>query len=157
MTTRRLLLVIPLAALFLAIVGPAVVDHALIVYAAPEMQSQFLRAYSPQQVFARFQDSSYSSTGSSGNSAGAGLGFATHSKSVDQELVMHYADRAALMTALDQDMASLLAATDAQILENSSNDRDGFRLRYVSEKVPAPSSSSRQKRLPMPSDFRAGP
>src|SRR5208282_5326012 len=49
-------------------------------------------------------------------------------------LVMHYADRAALMTALDQDMASLLTGSGAQVLENSGNDRDGFHFRYAAGK-----------------------
>jgi len=134
MTTRRLLLAIPLAALFLAIIGPAIVDHALLVYAVPEMQTQFLRAYNPEPVFARFRDSRYSSTVSGGNSAGAGRGFATHSKTVDQEFVMHDSDRAALMTVLHQGMASLLTGTGAQILENSGNDHDGFHVRYMAGK-----------------------
>jgi hypothetical protein len=134
MTTRRLLFTIPLAALFLALTASAILDRALVVYAAPEMQSQFLQAYNPEQVFDRFKDSRYSGSGASGGGAGAGLGVATHSKSVDQELVVHYAACAALMTALDQDMASLLTGTGVQILEKSSKDRNGFQLRYVAGK-----------------------
>jgi hypothetical protein len=134
MTTRRLLFTIPLAALFLALTASAILDHSLVVYATPEMQSQFLQAYNPEQVFDRFKDSRYSGSRASGGGAGAGLGVATHSKSVDQELVVHYADCAALMTALDQDVASLLTGTGAQILENSGNDRNGFHLRYVAGK-----------------------
>jgi hypothetical protein len=47
---------------------------------------------------------------------------------------MHYADSAALTTALDQNMASALTGAGAQILESSGNARDGFHLRYVAGK-----------------------
>jgi len=135
MTTRRLLLGISLAALFLALTGLAVVDRVLTVYATPEMQTQFLRAYNPEQVFSRFRDSNYSGSRASGAAAGAGLGFATHARSIDQELVMHYGDCAALTTALDKDMSSLLTGSGAQILENTGNEAEGFHLRYVAGKT----------------------
>lgn len=136
MTARRLISTIPLAALFLALAaGSAILNDALTVYATPEMQSQFLRDYNPEQVFGHFRASSFPGSRATGGDAGAGFGFATHSKHVDQELIIRYADRGALMKTLDRDMASLLTGTGAQILENSGNDRDGFHLRYTSGKI----------------------
>jgi hypothetical protein len=135
MTARRLLFAILLAALLLAPTALFVVDRALTVYASPEMQTLFLQTYNPDRVFDEFRIAGYSGSRGSGGGAGAGIGFATHTKGLEQELVMQYADRAALTAALDQDMASLLIATGAQILERSGNDADGFHLRYVAGKT----------------------
>jgi len=134
MTTRRLLFAIPLVALLLTPVVLFLVERSLTVYPTPETQTQFLRAYAPNHVFDRFRDSKYSGSMGSGGGHRAGLGFATHTQGVDQELVMRSSDRKALMAALDEDVKSLLAATDAKVISETSNDTDGIRVRYLSGK-----------------------
>jgi hypothetical protein len=131
MTTRRLLLVIPLAALLLAPGVLFLVDRALTVYPTPETQTQFLRSYTPHRVFDQFRDSKYSSSTASGGGHSAGLGFATHTHGVDQELVMRSSDRPALMAALDEDVTSFLTATGAKVTSKTSNETDGIRVHYV--------------------------
>jgi hypothetical protein len=134
MTTRRLLLAIPLAAVLLAPGVLFLVDHALTVYPTPETQTQFLRAYTPNRVFDQFRDSKYSSSTASGGGHSAGLGFATHTQGIEQELVMRSSDRTALMEALDEDVTSVLTATGAKVISKTSNDPDGIRVRYVAGK-----------------------
>jgi hypothetical protein len=128
-------LAIALLAAFLVLAALAVVDHEMIVYATPDMQTLFLKTYDPDRVFAKFRNAGYPGSRGSGSGAGAGLGFANHERTLEQNLIMQSADRAALTAALDQDVVSLLNATGAQILENSGNDADGFHLRYMSGKT----------------------
>src|SRR5580692_4034679 len=104
-----------------------VVYNVRTVYATPEMQTQFLRSYSPDHVLDRFRNSTYSGGRGSGGGAGADLGFATHQKSIDQDILMNSVDRPALMAALDQDITALLTATGAHIVSDSSNDTVGVR------------------------------
>jgi hypothetical protein len=119
--------------------GSAIVSAMLVgviynvrtVYATPEMQTQFLRIYTPDRVLDRFRNSTYSGGRSSGGGAGADLGFATHQKSIDQDILMNSVDRPALMAALDQDMTALLTATGAHIVSDSSDDSVGIRLHYI--------------------------
>src|ERR1700690_2267381 len=92
---------IPLTILFLAPIVLFVVDRALTVYATPEMQTPFLRDYAPDGALDKFRISDYPGSTAGGTSAGAGLGFATHVKTLDQELLMRSSDRTALMAALD--------------------------------------------------------
>jgi hypothetical protein len=108
-----------------------VVDNVRTVYATPEMQTQFLRVYTPDRVLDRFRNASYSGGRGSGGGAGADLGFATHEKDVDQDILMNSADRPALMAALNLDLTALLTATGAKIVSDSSNDTVGIRLHYI--------------------------
>jgi len=115
--------------LFVVLVG--VVNDALTVYATPEMQTQFLRIYTPDRVLDRFRDSKYVGGRGSGGGAGADYGFATHQKGVDEDILMNSADRPALMAALDQDVTALLTATGGQIVSDASSESDGVRLHYI--------------------------
>jgi hypothetical protein len=134
MTIRRLLLAIPLAVLFLAPIVLFVVDRALTVYATPEMQTRFLRDYAPDGALDKFRISDYPGSTAGGIGAGAGLGFATHVKTLDQEFLMRSDDRTALMAALDRDVASRLDTTGAKVISETGNDTDGIRLSYVAGK-----------------------
>lgn len=134
MTTRRLLFAILVGSVLLVPAGLSLVDRALTVYPTPETQTQFLRAYTPSRVFDRFRDSQYPGSTAGGGGHGAGLGFATHTRGIDQELVMRSLDRTALMVALDEDVTSFLAASGAKVISKGGNDTDGIRIRYVAGK-----------------------
>ena len=159
MTLKRSIrtLSIALGAAFLfvcfVLVSWSVVENALTVYATPEMQSPFLQAYTANQVFDRFRDANFSGSQGSGAAAGAGRGFATHEKNIDQELIMQWTDGPALLSALDNDMTSLLAATGAQILSHTGNDIDGFHIRYVEGKSAGTVVIKPAERIPNPEQY----
>lgn len=134
MTTRRLFFAILLASVLLVPAGLFLVDRALTVYPTPETQTQFLRTYAPSRVFDRFRDSQYPGSTVSGGGHGAGLGFATHTQGLEQELVIRSSDSTALMAALDEDVTSFLTASGAKVISQTGNDADGIRVHYVAGK-----------------------
>lgn len=134
MTARRLLIAIPLVALLVAPVVLFLVDRANLVYPTPDTETEFLRAYTPNRVLDRFRSSKYSSWEASSGPDAAGLGFATHKRSFDQQLVMRTSQLAPLMAALSQDAISSLAATGAQVISQTGNDTGGVRLHYFAGK-----------------------
>jgi hypothetical protein len=152
-TTLSVALGVLLVFAFLVLVSWAVIDNALTVYATPEMQSPFLQAYNPNQAFDRFRDSTFSGSRGSAAGAGAGRGFATHEKSIDQELIMQWTDGPALLSALENDTTSLLAATGAQILSHTGNDIDGFHIRYVEGKSTGTVVIKPPERIPNPEQY----
>jgi hypothetical protein len=134
MTTRRLLWLIPVAAVLLAPIILFLISRALTVYPALATETQFLQAYTPNRVLERFRDSKYSSSTGSSAGDGAGLGFATHTRGFDQQFVMRLSDRTALISALDRDVTSFLTNTGAKVISETGNVTDGLCLRYVSGK-----------------------
>jgi hypothetical protein len=106
------------------------VQERRIVYPTAENKSSFLKSYTPNSVVEKFK---VDATGSEAWEAsdGAETGFATHMVSYEPTLAIESSDWTALMEALKDDIDSRLTAQSAQIVGESGNAADGFKINYV--------------------------
>lgn len=121
---------IALLCVFLVAIVSAAIDRARLVYATPETQSSFLRAYTPERAFDRFRSEKHSSHQQVGTNAGAGAGFATHEKQFEFAFIMQSRQRNALMASLVKDVSFYLKSAGAQIISGTGNDDNGLRFQY---------------------------
>ncbi len=112
-----------------------VVDDSLTVYATPEMQTAFLRAYNPDRVLDQFR--TFQNIFSQGTGTGfiAGRGFATCERSFDEQLIIQSARYPALIHALNEDLTSLVAATGTPMVSETIDDVNGTVLHYRAGKT----------------------
>jgi len=129
MTKLRALLIFLAAAVFGYFVWVGI-EQARLVRATPANESAFLKTYSPNPVVDRFKVAAISEE--SGSSEGSDIGFAIHQREFGPTVIIHSADWIALMQALRDDIASRLAAQQAEIVEESGSAADGFTIQYAS-------------------------
>ena len=132
MSLRRLKAAVPIA-LAVALLGALLVlaasvaiDRSLTLYPTPEMQTVFMRTYTPEQVLARFINSKYPYTQVDGSGSAAGRGFATHQRNFDYPLILTAPQGKALIGELQSDMTSTLCATGARIESEAFASGIGF-------------------------------
>lgn len=126
MTLPRVLLILLLFGCFTWFV----VDHHQLVSPSSDNESAFLKTYTPANVIDRFKAAPFSEQ-SVGSSSGAEREFATHEADFEPILVIKTGDWVALMQALRDDVTSRLAVLRCQIVEESGNPADGFKIRYA--------------------------
>lgn len=106
------------------------VGQARWVYPTAETQSFFLKTYAPNQVLARFVVARHMQLGS-GRGDGAGEGFVTHEADFEPTLLIRTGDWVALNQALRDDIVGRLTVHEGDIVHESGNAIDGFKIRYV--------------------------
>ncbi len=126
MTLPRVLLIV----LFVTCLIWFAVGHHQLVSPSPDNESSFLKTYTPAKVLDRFKAAPFSEQ-SVGSSSGAQREFATHQADFEPTLVIKTGDWAALMQALRDDVAARLTALKCQIVEESGNPADGFKIKYA--------------------------
>jgi len=126
MTLPRVLL----ALLFLTCLIWFAVNHHPLVSPSPDNESAFLKSYTPAKVIDQFKAVPFSEQ-SVGSSSGAEREFATHQADFEPTLVIKTGDWAALMQALRDDVRSRLTTLKCQIVEESGNPADGFKIKYA--------------------------
>jgi hypothetical protein len=112
----------------------AVIADSRTVYATPDRQSAFLREYTPENTIKGFAIPNWGVTGSSGNSAGAGVGEARFRKDFDSRFVIRPEDRHWLSMALTETIVAMIADTGAQLTEQTGNENNGFQFKYTEGK-----------------------
>ncbi|MGA9510558.1 MAG: hypothetical protein WBV55_18200 [Candidatus Sulfotelmatobacter sp.] len=122
---------ISLLCVFLVAIAAMVVDRARTTYPTPEMRSAFLQSYTLAPVLDRFTCTKHPYGGGDGFGSGAGYGFATHEREFHHFFVMKSSERAALMAALFESVASQLNSAGAQISAETGEAAAGFHFDYV--------------------------
>ena len=122
-------LAIALFALVCLVAAAGVFDHVLTYYPTPETESAFLKSYTPQPVIDQFREHKASSSGRQSD-GGAGHKFVTHHAGFEYRVVMRRENWVPLMAALQKDVLEQLAANDAEVVGQSGNWQDGFRIEY---------------------------
>jgi hypothetical protein len=107
-----------------------VLDQARLVSPTPENESVFLKTYTPNNVIDKFKAAAFTQV-STGTSAGANRGFASHEEDFEPTLVINSGDWVALLQALRDDITSSLTAEGGKILEASGNQVSGFQIKYA--------------------------
>jgi hypothetical protein len=123
-----------LSCLILAVFIASVIDHAGLVYAAPEMQTAFMRSYEPDRVLDQFRVSRYSFSEGTSQGSGAGRGFATFERVVSGPVIIRSAEYPAFAAALNRDLTSLLVATGTPFVTETTDDTRGIMLHYQAGK-----------------------
>lgn len=113
-----------------AVLVSVYVEQARWVYPTPETQSIFLKTYTPKQVLDRFAAVQTMQVASD-RGDGAQVGFVTHKENIEPTLSIRSGDWVALNQALRDDIAARLTAQGADILQESGNAPDGFKLQYA--------------------------
>lgn len=131
MTSKQKLIVLPVLALVgLAVFGPAILQRLLTVYPTPETESAFLKNYTPEPAVDQFRlKDSYGQWGST-VTAGAGKEFASHQRSFSGQIAIDPKNWVSLMSSVSDDLSAQLSRYGAQILNQSGDVHDGFRVNY---------------------------
>jgi hypothetical protein len=105
--------------------------HFRQVYPTAENKSAFLKTYTPNTILDRFKSTDANAEELSEASDGADTGFATHMVSYEPTILIKSSDWAAVMQALHDDIGSRLTAQRAEIVDESGNAADGFKIGYA--------------------------
>jgi hypothetical protein len=116
--------------LFLA----SVINSQFYIYPTPERQSAFLKNYSPDTVIERFQCKNEGVQQTDSLMAGAGRKFVRRESVFQPRFVIKSKDWMPLMVALDQDLSFQLSHQGAEILSQTGDPREGYRIEYQSDK-----------------------
>jgi hypothetical protein len=108
------------------------VQRSSYVLSTAETESAFFTNFTPADAVKRL--SCQSGNGLSGSSAGAAIGHATHEKDFDQYFGIEPSDWVLVMKSLQDDISSRLLLSHAQILDETGDPVEGFRVRYRSGK-----------------------
>jgi hypothetical protein len=130
MTLKAKFLVVGAALVAAWVILPGAVERFLLVYPTPETESTFFRSFTPEDVVQRFVCGP--GGGLDGQSAGAGVGYATHQKDFDRYFAIHASDWVPMMRTLQEEISSLLSAEGAQIQSQSGDLSAGFSVHYKS-------------------------
>lgn len=130
-TTIGITFGISLLCVFLVAIVAMAVDRARTTYPTPEMRSTFLQSYTLAPVLDRFRCAKHPYGGGDGFGSGAGYGFTTHDRELHHFFVMKPSERAALMAALFESVASQLNSAGAQISAETGDAAAGFHFDYV--------------------------
>jgi hypothetical protein len=113
-------------------VAAGAVQNSLYVSPTAETESAFFRDFTSAKTVKRL--SCQSGEILSGQSAGAEIGYATHEKEFDQYFAIEASDWVLVMKSLQEDISSQLSLRDAQILDQTGDFAEGFRVHYKSGK-----------------------
>ena len=130
---KKLALVILVGAGLLCLI--ALLDHFSYIYPTPETESAFLKNYSPKNVIEQFQRKNEGANQTSSVSAAAGRKFASHESVFESRFVINSRDWMPLVVALDNDLLSQLSQEGAQIMGETGDPREGYRIEYQAEKT----------------------
>jgi hypothetical protein len=131
MTSRRKLIVLSLLALVgLAVFVPAILQRLLTVYPTPETESAFLKNYTPEPAVDQFRMKESDGQWGSTVTAGAGREFASHQRTFSGRIAIDPKNWVSLMSSVSDDLSVQLSRYGAQILDQSGDARDGFRVNY---------------------------
>jgi hypothetical protein len=133
MTFRKKLAFVILVAAGLLCLIP-VVQHFSYVYPTPETESAFLKNYTPDTVVGRFQRMNHGAQESSTTSAGAGRKFVSNERVFEPRFVIKSRDWMPLMVSLDQDLSFQLSHQGAEIVSQTGDPREGYRIEYQADK-----------------------
>jgi hypothetical protein len=111
-----------------------VVDHLSYVYPTPATKSAFLKNYSPNTVIEQFQCKNEGAQQTNSASEGAGREFVSHESVFEPLFVIKSEDWMPLMVALDHDLSSQLSRQGAEILSETGDPREGYRIQYQADK-----------------------
>jgi hypothetical protein len=112
----------------------SVINSQFYIYPTTERQSAFLRNYSPDAVIEQFQCKSEGAQTSHSLTAGAGRKFVRRESAFRPRFVIKSKDWMPLMAALDQDLSFQLSQQGAEILNQTGDPREGYRIEYQSDK-----------------------
>jgi hypothetical protein len=115
-----------------ALVSGWVQAHTL--YPSPQNESAFLKTYSPQPVVDKFKCIDCFAQALGGTSAAAGREFVRRTVNYDGTFALRQEQQLDLMTALRTDLLERLSANGAQVLRQTANAHEGFRVAYVCDK-----------------------
>jgi hypothetical protein len=132
MTLKAKLVAAATTIALVAAVTVAVQNSSRVVLSTAETESAFFRNFTPADVVKRLSCQSGNSL--SGSSAGAAIGHATHEKDFDQYFAIETSDWVLVMTSLQDDISSRLLLSHAQILDETGEPVEGFRVHYKSGK-----------------------
>jgi hypothetical protein len=110
--------------------GWVALDQTRLVYSTSENESVFFTTYSPKGVIDRFKAADFSQQAAM-TSGGAGREFATHEEDFEPTVVINAQDWVALMQALRDDIDSRLKTEHGEVIAESGNKEDGFKIEYV--------------------------
>ncbi len=99
-------------------------------YPSPQNESAFLKSYSPQPVVDQFKCTDCFAQALGGTSAAAGREFVRRTVNYDWTFALRQEQQLDLMTALRTDLLERLNANGAQVLRQTANAHEGFRLEY---------------------------
>lgn len=122
------------AATMIALLAAVTVAVQSSLYVSPtaETESAFFRNFTPAGVIKRL--SCQSGNILSRSSAGGSIGYATHEKDFDQYFAIEASDWILVMKSLQDDISSRLLLSHAQILDETGDLGEGFRVHYKSGK-----------------------
>lgn len=100
-------------------------------YPSPQNESAFLTTYSPQSVVDRFKCADCYAHTMGGTGATAGREFVRRTVNYDGTFSLRQEQQLDLMTALRTDLLERLSANGAQVLRQTANAHEGFRLEYT--------------------------
>ncbi len=112
----------------------SVINSQLYIYPTPERQSAFLKNYSPDTVIEQFQCKNEGAQEGHSLMAGAGRKFVSRESAFQPRLVIKSKDWMPLMVALEHDLYSQLSQQGAEILSQTGDPREGYRIEYQSDK-----------------------
>jgi hypothetical protein len=113
-------------------VAVGAVQNSLYVSPTSGTESAFFRDFTSAKTVKRL--SCQSGEILSEQSAGAEIGSATHEKDFDQYFAIEASDWILVMKSLQADISSQLSLRDAQILDQTGDFAEGFRIHYKSGK-----------------------
>ena len=112
----------------------SVINSQLYIYPTPERQSAFLKNYSPDTVIEQFQCKNEGAQTSHSLMAGAGRKFVRRESAFRPRFVIKSKDWMPFMVALEHDLYSQLSQQGAEILSQTGDPREGYRIEYQSDK-----------------------
>jgi hypothetical protein len=111
-----------------------VAHHLSYVYPTPATKSAFLKNYSPDTVIEQFKCKNEGAQQTDSASEGAGRKFVSHESVFEPLFVIKSKDWMPLMVALDHDLSSQLSQQGAEILSETGDPREGYRIQYQADK-----------------------
>lgn len=106
------------------------VKNWLLISPTAETKSTFFRTFTPEDVVKRF--ACEPGWGSSGQGAGAGIGYVTNEKDFDRYFAIHASDWVPMMSLLQEEVSLQLSAEGTEIRSQSGDFSEGFRMHYKS-------------------------
>jgi hypothetical protein len=111
-----------------------VANYLSFIHPTPANESAFLKNYSPKGVIEQFQCKNRWFAQADGASASGGRKFVSRESVFEPRFVIKSKDWMPLMAALSQDLVWQLAQHGAEILTQTGDPHDGYRIQYQADK-----------------------